>query len=54
MQSSLEWSEIKSGPMYDIYGKLVQVNEIQLKDILSSKFMRKTAATIESIVRSFL
>lgn len=44
----LEWDEIKYIPEYDNYGKLVKVNEIALKDIFSTKFMRKTAATIDN------
>ena len=39
----LEWDEIKYIPEYDNFGKLVQVNEIALKDLFSTKFMRKTS-----------
>jgi hypothetical protein len=47
----LEWAdEIKYIPEYDNYGKLVQVNECALKEIFSTKFMRKTAATIDNMV----
>jgi site-specific recombinase XerC len=46
----LEWDEIKYVPEYDNFGKLVQVNEIPLKEIFSTKFMRKTAATIDNML----
>jgi len=46
----LEWDEIKYIPEYDNYGKLITVNEIPLKDIFSTKFMRKTAATIDNML----
>jgi hypothetical protein len=46
----LEWDEIKYIPEYDNYGKLVTVEEIPLKDIFSTKFMRKTAATIDNML----
>lgn len=46
----LTWDEIKYIPEYDNYGKLVQVNEIPLKEIFSTKFMRKTAATIDNML----
>jgi site-specific recombinase XerC len=46
----LEWNEIKYVPEYDNFGKLVQVNEISLKEIFSTKFMRKTAATIDNML----
>jgi hypothetical protein len=44
----LEWDEIKFIPKYDAYGKLISTEEIPLKDIFSTKFMRKTAATIDN------
>ena len=31
-----------------MYGKLISTEEIPLKDIFSTKFMRKTAATIDN------
>jgi hypothetical protein len=46
----LEWNEIKYIPKYDNYGKLLQVEEFPLKEIFSTKFMRKTAATIDNMV----
>jgi len=46
----LEWDEIKYIPQYDNFGKLIQVNEIALKDVFSTKFMRKTAATIDNML----
>lgn len=46
----LNWDEIKYVPEYDNYGKLVKVNELPLKDIFSTKFMRKTAATIDNML----
>ena len=46
----LEWGEIKYIPKYDNYGKLIIVNEFPLKEIFSTKFMRKTAATIDNMV----
>ncbi|MBT1702300.1 tyrosine-type recombinase/integrase [Chryseosolibacter indicus] len=44
----LDWDEIKFIPKYDVYGKLISTEEIPLKDIFSTKFMRKTAATIDN------
>ena len=44
----LSWDEIKFVPKYDNYGKLMRVEEIPLKEIFSTKFMRKTAATIDN------
>jgi hypothetical protein len=44
----LEWDEVKFIPKYDAYGKLISTEEIPLKDIFSTKFMRKTAATIDT------
>jgi hypothetical protein len=44
----LEWNEIKFIPKYDVYGKLISTEEIPLKEIFSTKFMRKTAATIDN------
>ncbi|HEY9048174.1 MAG TPA: phage integrase SAM-like domain-containing protein [Ohtaekwangia sp.] len=46
--NKLKWFEIKFLPRYNEYGKLVTVEEVPLKDILSTKFMRKTAATIDN------
>ena len=46
----LEWGEIKYIPKYDNYGKLITVEEIALKEIFSTKFMRKTAATIDNLL----
>lgn len=46
--SKLEWNEIKFLPRYNEYGKLIDVEEIPLKKIFSTKFMRKTAATIDN------
>lgn len=46
----LEWDEIKYIPEYDNYGKLIKVEEIPLKNIFSTKFMRKTAATIDNML----
>lgn len=46
----LGWDEIKYAPKYDNYGKLISVDEIPLKDIFSTKFMRKTAATIDNML----
>jgi hypothetical protein len=46
----LEWNEIKYIPKYDNYGKLVKVEEVALKEIFSTKFMRKTAATIDNFL----
>jgi site-specific recombinase XerC len=46
----LDWNEIKYIPKYDNYGKLLKVEEFALKEIFSTKFMRKTAATIDNIV----
>jgi hypothetical protein len=46
----LKWFEIKFIPKYNEYGKLVTVEEVPLKDIFSTKFMRKTAATIDNFL----
>lgn len=46
----LEWDEIKYVPRYDNYGKLISVEELPLKEIFSTKFMRKTAATIDNML----
>jgi hypothetical protein len=46
--SLLHWNEIKYIPKYDNFGKLIEVQEVPLKDVFSSKFMRKTAATIDN------
>lgn len=46
----LEWNEIKYISEYDNYGKLVIVNEVPLKESVSTKFMRKTAATIDNML----
>jgi hypothetical protein len=46
----LEWDEIKYIPKYDNYGKLISVEEIPLKKIFSTKFMRKTSATIDNML----
>ena len=48
--ANLKWTEIKFIPEYNAFGKLVRVNEHQLKDIISTKFMRKTAATIDNFL----
>jgi hypothetical protein len=42
--------EIKYVPRYNNYGKLVCVDEIPLKNIFSTKFMRKTSATIDNML----
>jgi hypothetical protein len=44
----LKWDEIKFIPKYDAYGKLISTEEIPLKKLFSTKFMRKTAATIDN------
>lgn len=44
----LKWDEIKFIPKYDANGKLISTDEIPLKEIFSTKFMRKTAATIDN------
>ena len=46
----LDWTEIKYIPKYDNYGKLIRVDEVPLKDIFCTKFMRKTAATIDNVL----
>ena len=46
----LDWTEIKYIPKYDNYGKLIRVDEVPLKDIFCTKFMRKTAATIDNML----
>ena len=46
----LDWNEIKYVPKYDNYGKLSHVYEIPLKEIFCTKFMRKTAATIDNML----
>ena len=46
----LKWFEIKYIPHYNEYGKLTTVEEIPLKNIFSTKFMRKTAATIDNFL----
>ena len=46
----LDWTEIKYIPKYDNYGKLISVDEVPLKDIFCTKFMRKTAATIDNML----
>jgi hypothetical protein len=46
----LKWFEIKYIPRYNEYGKLTTVEEVPLKDIFSTKFMRKTAATIDNFL----
>lgn len=46
----LQWNEIKYIPHYDNYGKLISVEELPLKEIFSTKFMRKTAATIDNML----
>lgn len=46
----LEWDDVKYIPKYDNYGKLISVGEFPLKEIFSTKFMRKTAATIDNMV----
>ncbi len=46
----LNWDETKSIPHYDEFGKLVKVVEIPLKKIFSTKFMRKTAATLDNML----
>ena len=46
----LDWTEIKYIPKYDNYGKLIRVEEVPLKDIFCTKFMRKTAATIDNML----
>lgn len=44
----LKWDEIKFIPKYDAHGKLISTEETPLKKLFSSKFMRKTAATIDN------
>jgi hypothetical protein len=44
----LKWNEIKFNPKYDANGKLISTDEMPLKEIFSTKFMRKTAATIDN------
>jgi hypothetical protein len=44
----LDWNEIKYIPKYDDYGKLLEVTPLPLKEIFSTKFMRKTAATLDN------
>lgn len=46
----LMWEEIKQIPKYDNYGKLTKVEEVALKNIFSTKFMRKTAASIDNFI----
>lgn len=46
----LNWDEIKFIPLYNTFGKLINVKEVPLKDIFSTKFMRKTAATIDNML----
>ena len=46
----LTWGEIKQIPKYDNYGKLMKVEEVALMDIFSTKFMRKTAASIDNFI----
>lgn len=46
----LRWDELKLIPRYDTFGKLLGVDEMKLKDLFSSKFMRKTAATIDNML----
>lgn len=46
----LNWTDIKFIPKYNEFGKLVTVDEVPLVDILSTKFMRKTAATIDNFL----
>lgn len=46
----LMWEEIKQIPKYDNYGKLMKVEEVALKNIFSTKFMRKTAASIDNFI----
>lgn len=48
MQKKLKWEEIKFIPKYDAHGKLISTEEIPLKKLFSTKFMRKTAATIDN------
>lgn len=45
-----DWTEIKYIPKYDNYGKLIRVDEVPLKDIFCTKFMKKTAATIDNML----
>jgi hypothetical protein len=44
----LKWDEIKFIPKYDGHGKLISTEEIPLKQMFLTKFMRKTAATIDN------
>lgn len=44
----LKWDEIKFIPKYDAHGKLISTEEIPLQKLFSTKFMRKTAATIDN------
>jgi hypothetical protein len=46
--SLLNWTEIKLIPGYDNFGNTVEVKGVELKEIFSSKFMRKTAASIDN------
>lgn len=44
----LNWNEIKFIPRFDEFGNLKQIEEIPLKKIFTSKFMRKVAATVDT------
>lgn len=46
----LDWNQIKYVPQYDSYGRLTSVDELPLKEVFSTKFMRKTAATIDNML----
>lgn len=46
----LMWEEIKQIPKYDNYGKLMKVEDVALMNIFSTKFMRKTAASIDNFI----
>jgi hypothetical protein len=44
----LEWDEIKRIPKYDAFGKVSSIEEVPLMNVFSTKFMRKTAASIDN------
>ncbi len=46
----LTWDRVITIPDYDARGKICKKNYIKLKDILSTKFMRKTSATIDGLL----
>ena len=44
----LNWNELKEIPNYNSSGSLLEVKKVPLKDIFSTKFMRKTAISIDA------